>query len=268
MAAAEVTASHKDRIVIKHQKEEIVVPIPEGYEKTNFRRLQLDSLPMVQERQILAAFVPKITAHNEYSVTPEPGHTRPSYYLVYRPKLDFNPRQVDDLLARLADQYYKKAFDEVSEEQRFALQRLDESTLSVTWVNAAAFSLNADAQEAAAPSVNCINTTAYQKGKAVLMFDTLEACGLNASAIKNHSQDWLKRIKSANEPLSYGQQLLKEKAIPPREGESEEGAQSEAENTEEAQDTAHNPNAFLWFLAGVLAVFLTVAFVQRWRASR
>ncbi|MGB1580944.1 MAG: hypothetical protein ACPHER_05510, partial [Nevskiales bacterium] len=107
--AAELDASFKDRVIIKYQGEEITVPIPAGYELSNFRRLQLGSLPQLQERHMLAAFVPIITPNNEYSVAPEPGHSRPSYYLVYRPRLESNPGDAAELLTKLEKQFYEAA---------------------------------------------------------------------------------------------------------------------------------------------------------------
>ncbi len=206
-----ITSSQDERITLKIGNVEIVVPIPAGYELADYKTIPLGSLPVLQERRMVALFRRTINASNVYQVKPGEDKSEPLYYLIYVPKLTASGHG-DDPLTQLEARLFEHGAEIVGESQRYALQRTDANTLSVTWADLSQYAVSANAGLKAG-SVNCINTVAYLKATALLMFDTLEACGLNAQRVKSHGEAWAKQIKQANEPPSYVQQLLSEKGI-------------------------------------------------------
>ena len=260
-----ITSTQDERITLKVDGVEIAVPIPTGYVRTNHQSILLSKLPVIQDRRIVAAFKQAIDANNVYQVAPEPGQSKPLYYLIYAPKLDAAAARQDDLLAYLETAYFQQGFDKVGATQRFAIQRTDANTLSVTWVDLNQYAVAGENSMQATPA-NCINTAVYRKNKALIMFDTIEDCGLDADSVRTHGEAWVQRIKTANEPLTYAESLLAEEDAPA----SEDGAEAPdvqqgdaADPIAEEDDSAAGP--LLWVLLGLLVAALAFPLVGRLR---
>lgn len=281
-AAPIIAVTQEDRILLKQDDVEMSVPIPAGYVSTNYRRINLKPLPMLAERKLLAAFVKRIDKSNEYQVAPQPQQNGPAYYFVYAPKLSYQAATSSNIVDYLAEFYSGQLFEQVSATQRYAMLRPDEDTLTITWADIAPHS-EGEPEASAQASENCIHTAAYQKGEMLVMFDTIEACGIDAASVKAHGEAWLERIKSANEPLPYVEQLLAEKLaeeaeLAARKAANEAKDKPVADSAAKAQSQDAEPLAnepmspVVWLLMGALLGIglwlLSTALKQRLDESR
>lgn len=271
-AAPIITAKHDDRILLGQGDVEMVVPIPSGYILTNHRRINYKTLPSLQERNMLAAFEKRVDKSNEYLVEPEAEQPAALYYLVYVPRLNYAAATSPDLLAWLEQAYMDYGFERVSETERIAILRPDEDALTVTWAD-----LTQKPEIATAlPTVsaaNCLHTAAYRKQGMVVMFDTIATCGADAASVKLQGENWLQRIRSANEPLPYSKRLLAEKAAQEQQAVAapEDPAASETADkavTEPRPKAAHGTwSRILWLLGGAVFGILVWNLAGRLRAS-
>ena len=237
LAAAPIIASTQaDRILLKQDTAEMTVPIPSGYVLTKHQRINIKQLPALAERKLLAAFVKRVDKSNEYQVAPQPQQSGPAYYFVYVPKLSYQAATSSNVVDYLAEFYSAQLFQQVSETQRYAMLRPDDATLTITWADLAPH-VESKQKRDTQTLANCIHTAVYQKDGMLVMFDTIESCGIDAASVKTSGETWLERIKSANEPLPYVEQLLAEK-LAEEELLAAAAAAGEKETTENVADEA------------------------------